>query len=54
MKLLTKKDVMEITGYKDTKAYDIIKELNNELKEQGYHIWRAKVPEKYFKERYYL
>lgn len=54
MKLLTKEDVMEITGYKKTKAYNIITELNNELKEKGYHTWRAKVPEKYFRERYYL
>lgn len=29
----TTKDVMEITGYKETKAREIITKLNNDLKE---------------------
>ena len=30
----TKKDIMEITGYKDTKAREMINKLNQMLKEQ--------------------
>nr|WP_321026307.1 transcriptional regulator [Clostridium neonatale] len=47
------KDVMEIIGIKQTKAYQIIRALNKELNDKGYITVAGKVPRKYFKEKYY-
>lgn len=47
------KDVMEIMGIKQTKAYQIIRALNKELNDKGYITVAGKVPRKYFKEKYY-
>lgn len=48
-------DVMLILGIKNTKAYDIIKELRKELVSKGYAEYPAgRIPKKYFCERYYL
>lgn len=49
---ITCKEVQEITGVSQTKAYDIIRQLNAELKEQGYLTIRGKVSRKYFYKRY--
>jgi hypothetical protein len=35
------------------KAYNIIKELNEELKEKGYLTYPGRVSRKYFNERFY-
>lgn len=50
-KFLYLEDVMKITGFKETKCRNIIKELNSELKKKGYMIFRGRVSEKYFHER---
>lgn len=42
------KDVMEIMQVSDGKAYEIIRMLNSELKEQGYLVVQGKINTKYF------
>ena len=44
-------DVMQILGIGQSKAYQIIRQLNQELKEQGKIVIAGKVSEKYFDER---
>ena len=52
----TKQDIMEITGYKSSKASEIIKELNTQLKElykeqnKPIYIIRTGVPIWFFKQ----
>lgn len=53
MKLLGAKEIMRITGRGETWCYSLIRKLNKELKDKGYLVIRGKVPEKYFKERFY-
>ena len=47
------KDVMEILQVSRTTAYNIIKKLNNELKDMGKCTFDGRVPRRYFEERYY-
>lgn len=49
---LTIKDVAKIIGYKDGKAGNVIRALNNELKEKGIEFFKGKVSKKYFCERF--
>lgn len=42
------KDVMEIMQVSDGKAYEIIRMLNSELKEQGYLVVQGKINTQYF------
>ncbi len=44
-------EVMEIMQIKEGKAYKIMKELNNELKQKGFITVAGRVPRKYFEER---
>lgn len=50
-----KKDIMEITGYKETKALEIIHDLNNKLeemykeKEEPIYIIKHHIPVWFFK-----
>lgn len=53
MSYLTVTDVRMILGISASKAYVIIRQLNNELKEKGYIVVAGKVPKKYFMEKYY-
>lgn len=47
-------DVRELLGVSRSKAYDIIRDLNAELKKNGYIVAIAgKVPKKFFNERFY-
>lgn len=46
-------DVKKILGVSESKAYQIIKELNDELKTQGKIVIAGRVSAKYFKERIY-
>ena len=46
-------DIMAMMQVKETKAYAIIRELNNELKEKGKIVINGRVPKKYFDERIY-
>ncbi|ALO79841.1 hypothetical protein XO28_0030 [Bacillus phage phi4J1] len=43
--------VMDLFSVKETKAREIIKQLNNELKEKGYITVAGRVPIEYFHER---
>lgn len=46
-------DIKEILGISKSKAYNIIQQLNKELKSKGYITIAGRVPVKYFKEKYY-
>ena len=48
-------DVMAILGVGQTKAYEIIRKLNDQIEEAGYERpVSGRVSEKFFRERYYL
>lgn len=49
----TAKDVAELIGCSSSKAYQIINDLNTELKKGGYIVIRGKVPIAYFNEKCY-
>lgn len=53
MKMIGVKEVQELLGVKQTKAYAMIKQLNEELQAKGYLVVRGRVPEAYLKERFY-
>lgn len=46
-------EVKTLMGVAETKAYNIIKQLNKELEDKGYITVRGKVSKKYFNERFY-
>ena len=46
-------EVKELLGVADAKAYNIIRELNTELKEKGYMVVAGRVSRQYFNERFY-
>lgn len=46
-------DVMEMLDIKQTKAYQIIRKLNNELEERGKIVVAGRVSKRYFDERMY-
>lgn len=48
---LETKDIQELMGVKQTKAYGIIRDLNKELKEKGIYTIEGKVLKSYFEER---
>ncbi|MEA4821566.1 hypothetical protein [Anaerorhabdus sp.] len=50
--MLTVEDVMCIVKVKRTKAYEIIRELNRELKQNGYCTVTGRVSKEYFFEKY--
>ena len=53
--LLLVEDVMELLNISSKKkAYEIIRNLNDELTNKGYLIRRGAVSRKYFMERYYM
>lgn len=47
-------DVSKLLLISKSKAYKIIKKLNDELENKGFIIIRGKVPVKYFKERFLI
>lgn len=49
-KFLKVDDVMQILGISKSAAYNIMRQLNNELKEKGYAVIRGKISRKYFEE----
>lgn len=49
----TVKDVMNILGVKEAKAYREIRKLNEELAADGYITVAGKIPVKKFNERFY-
>ncbi len=45
--------ISEMLGVSKGFAYKLIREMNNELRQQGYIVISGKVPTKYFQEKYY-
>ena len=50
---ITANDIMEVLGVGRSKAYSIVRELNQELEESGYNVIRGKVPIRYFQKKFY-
>lgn len=50
---ITAPEVAEAMGVSTGKGYAIIRELNKELKSQGYIVIAGKVSRRYFSEKYY-
>ncbi|MEC1645145.1 ICEBs1 excisionase [Bacillus subtilis] len=49
---LTAKDIQNILGVKQAKAYEIIRSLNKEMENDGYMVIQGKVNRAKFEERY--
>lgn len=50
---VTADELVDTLGVSKGKAYQIIRQLNGELAEQGYIKIARKCPRKYFEKRYY-
>lgn len=50
---LTAKEISEAMGVSESKAYGIIRELNKELRAEGYLTVSGKVPVAFFKKKYF-
>ena len=50
---ITATEVAEIMGISRSKAYQIVRQLNKELKAQGYLTVAGKCPIQYFKQKFY-
>ena len=50
---ITANYIMEVLGVGRSKAYSIVRELNQELEESGYNVIRGKVPIRYFQKKFY-
>lgn len=50
---LTAKEISEAMGVSESKAYGIIRELNRELRTEGYLTVSGKVPVAFFKKKYF-
>lgn len=46
-------DVQVLLGISSSKAYKIIRELNDQLKAKGFIVVMGKCPKKYFNEKFY-
>ena len=51
--MMTVDDVMEELGVKRSKAYSILKQLNDELAKEGYVAVRGKIPRPYWETKFY-
>lgn len=51
--MLNAQDVQKILKVSQAKAYEIIRSLNVELKEQGVYVLQGKVNKDYFEKRFY-
>ena len=49
----TAKDISEICGISESKSYQVIRQLNEELKEKDFLTFAGKVSAAYFNERMY-
>lgn len=49
----TAKDISEICGVSESKGYQVIRQLNDELKQKGFITFAGKVSKAYFYERMY-
>lgn len=50
---ITANEVAEVMGVSRTKAYQIVRAMNKELKEMGYITIAGKCPIQYFKQKFY-
>ena len=50
---ITATDVAKIMGISRSKSYQIVREMNRELKAQGYLTVAGKCPAQYFKQKFY-
>lgn len=46
-------DVMQLLGVSDRKAYEVIHDLNQQLKSRGFITVAGRIPKKYFQEKFY-
>ena len=51
--VLTAKDIAEMCDISESKAYQIIRRLNEELDNAGYLVFRGRVSRAYFMEKMY-
>lgn len=51
--MLGVKDIRDILGVSDTKAYALIRGMNDELKAAGYIVVAGKVPRAYWETKFY-
>ena len=54
MKLIRNKDVQEILQVSASKASSVIRQLQAEMKEQGYLVIEGRIPEEYLRKRFML
>ena len=50
---ITAEEVQKVLDVSRTKSYQIIRELNKELKSMGYHTIAGKCPIQFFKQKFY-
>ena len=50
---ITAEEVQQILDVSRSKSYQIIRELNKELKRMGYHTIAGKCPIPFFKQKFY-
>lgn len=51
--VLTAKDISEICGISESKSYQVIRRLNEELDKKGYLTFRGRVSSAFFYEKMY-
>ena len=54
MKLIKNKEVCEILQISTSKASAVIRQLQEEMKEQGYLVIEGRIPEEYLRKRFML
>lgn len=50
---ITANEVMGILGIGRSKAYEVVRQMNEELEKAGYNVIKGKVPVRYFQKKYY-
>lgn len=50
---ITAEEVQKVLDVSRSKSYQIIRELNKELKSMGYHTIAGKCPVSFFKQKFY-
>ena len=51
--VLTAKDIAEMCDVSESKGYQVIKQLNDELQAKGFIVFRGRVSRAYFMEKMY-
>ena len=47
------RDIMDLLGVSESKSYQLIRKMNDELSEKGFLTVRGKVPRAYLEERFF-